>query len=87
MVPGMTERDRLIADSQRIEWLADARFGPAHRPTASNRLFCENVPQPAIPRDRLRRGLESALAMGTRLRGMLSREAGLHGGMVETAIR
>lgn len=30
MVPGMTERDRRIADMQRLEWLASARFGPAH---------------------------------------------------------
>jgi hypothetical protein len=29
MVPGMTERERLIRDTQRIEWLSDAVIGPA----------------------------------------------------------
>ena len=33
MVPGMTERERLAADAQRLEWLADARLGPL-RPRA-----------------------------------------------------
>jgi hypothetical protein len=28
MVPGMTERERLAADVQRLEWLADATLGP-----------------------------------------------------------
>lgn len=32
MVPGMTERERRIADAQRLSWLAEARIGPApHR--------------------------------------------------------
>ena len=29
MVPGMTERERLITDMQRLEWLCDAVIGPA----------------------------------------------------------
>jgi hypothetical protein len=29
MVPGMTERERLIRNTQRIEWLCDAAIGPA----------------------------------------------------------
>jgi hypothetical protein len=29
MVPGMAERDRLIGDTQRLEWLDDAVTGPA----------------------------------------------------------
>ena len=29
MVPGMTERDRLVADTQRLEWLSGAGIGPA----------------------------------------------------------
>jgi hypothetical protein len=28
MVPGMTERETLAADVQRVEWLADAALGP-----------------------------------------------------------
>ena len=29
MVPGLTERERLIADKQRLEWLSDEVIGPA----------------------------------------------------------
>jgi hypothetical protein len=29
MVPGMTERERLIRDMQRLEWLCDVALGPA----------------------------------------------------------
>ena len=32
MVPGLTERERLIADMQRLEWLCDAVIGPARSP-------------------------------------------------------
>ena len=28
MVPGMNERERIAADMQRLEWLAEARLGP-----------------------------------------------------------
>ena len=28
MVPGMAERERLAADAQRLQWLAEARLGP-----------------------------------------------------------
>ena len=31
MVPGMLERERLVADMRRAEWLADAVHGPASR--------------------------------------------------------
>lgn len=33
MVPGMTERERLIANAQRRDWLADTMVSPA-------RMFC-----------------------------------------------
>jgi len=29
MVPGITERERMITDTQRREWLGDALIGPA----------------------------------------------------------
>ena len=29
MVPGMTERERLMTEVQRLEWLCDAVIGPA----------------------------------------------------------
>ena len=31
MVPGITERERRIADAQRLAWLTEAREGPAPR--------------------------------------------------------
>jgi hypothetical protein len=40
MVPGMTKRERLAADVQRLEWLADATLGP-------RRL--SRLPRPAVP--------------------------------------
>lgn len=37
MVPGITERERLAVEQRRLEWLADARFGPAQLRPASVR--------------------------------------------------
>ena len=37
MVPGMTERERLITDMQRLEWLCDAVIGQAVLGTAPGR--------------------------------------------------
>jgi hypothetical protein len=37
MVPGMTERERLITDTLRLDWLAAARMGAGHMPHASHR--------------------------------------------------
>jgi hypothetical protein len=36
MVPGMTERERLAGDVQRLEWLADAVRGPTQLPRLSS---------------------------------------------------
>ena len=62
MVPGMTERERLADDVRRLEWLADARFGPAgimRAPTPTD--------EPAIPLGIWRRGLTAALLLGQRI--------------------
>lgn len=68
MVPGMTERDRRIADMQRLEWLADARFGPARRPVASHWQREEVVPRRVRRRDPWWRHLLAALSPGRRVR-------------------
>lgn len=41
MVPGMTERERLAGDVQRLEWLADAVRGPTRLPLSPS--------PPAVP--------------------------------------
>jgi hypothetical protein len=37
MVPGMTERERLITDAVRLDWLTDARLEPVHTANAFHR--------------------------------------------------
>jgi hypothetical protein len=44
MVPGMAERDREIANSQRLDWLADALLGTSHRCAPSLRDAGEAIP-------------------------------------------
>jgi hypothetical protein len=72
MVPGMTERERLVADVQRLEWLADATLGPGgfSRP-----------PRPAVPSGShytvplglCRRGFVLAHGLGRRIRTLRPR--------------
>jgi hypothetical protein len=66
MVPGMTERERLAADVQRLEWLADAALGP--------RRFSRPL-RPAVPSGRrhtvpldLCRGFALAHGLSRRIR-------------------
>lgn len=61
MVPGMTERERLAADVTRLDWLADARFGPANIPTPPPK-----GEKPSSPLGIWRRGLTAALLFGQR---------------------
>lgn len=63
MVPGMTERERLAADVARLEWLADARFGPA---TAPSPLTSTQTSQ--APLGSWRRGLTAVLLLSQRVR-------------------
>lgn len=69
MVPGMTERERLAADTRRLEWLADARFGP---PT----FAAPAKPNRAISLLALvRLGLAAALIFGRRVRALPGQES------------
>lgn len=70
MVPGMTERDRLVSDMQRLEWLSDAVLGPArfaHEPTPPSRDFTGNR-RPVPPLGVWLSRFLSALVPGKRLR-------------------
>ena len=63
MVPGMTERERLAADVVRLEWLAEARFGPATTPSPSSSATTSQGPLGSW-----RRGLTAALLLSQRVR-------------------
>lgn len=63
MVPGMTERERRMADVVRLEWLADAQNGPARKHVVSRRQNNpDGPPRDLLPRGRFR-GLWPALAL------------------------
>jgi hypothetical protein len=47
MVPGISERERLVADMQRLEWLADAYAGPAGNARAQRRTLASERSWPA----------------------------------------
>jgi hypothetical protein len=83
----MTERDRRIADAQRLEWLADAVVGPARMSNASNWPI-RGERNPSVRRlGCWRQRLTSAL---TRLRGVRLLEPRLGGsqpGFAEPASR
>jgi hypothetical protein len=87
MVPGMTERDRRIADVQRLEWLADAVVGPAPISNTSHWPI-RGESHPSVRRLGLwRQRLTSAL---TQLRGVRLLEPRLGGsqpGFAEPASR
>jgi hypothetical protein len=61
MVPGMTERALLCAESQRLEWLAGAVVGPARVSGAASRPLGGNGPRPAQPVASWRQSLASVL--------------------------
>lgn len=70
MVPGMTERDRLVADTQRLEWLSGAGIGPARRtyePAPPRADFSGNG-LPVLPLGVWRRGRSPAMVPGERIR-------------------
>jgi hypothetical protein len=67
MVPGMTERERLAADVRRLDWLAEARFGPV-QPAATVQLALT-----ASPLSNGRRALTAMLLLGQRIRSLPSR--------------
>ena len=63
MVPGMTERERLAADVARLEWQADARFGPQSRVADT-----PQSPRACSPLSGGRRALTAALLLGQGVR-------------------
>jgi hypothetical protein len=67
MVPGMTERERRIADMQRLAWLADATLGPT-RIGFSSAEPASPKPRFALPIALWRHGLSSARVLGQRIR-------------------
>ena len=87
MVPGMTERDRRIADAQRLEWLADAVVGPARMSNASNWPI-SGESHPSVRRLGFWRQLFfSALTQFRRIRMPEPRLGGTHPSFAEPASR
>jgi hypothetical protein len=68
MVPGMTERDRRIADMQRLAWLADATVGPTRIGFSATTPAPSPKPRWALPIALWRHGLASARVLGQRIR-------------------
>jgi hypothetical protein len=67
MVPGMTERERLAADVQRLEWLADATLGPRLL-SPPPRLSIPSGSRYAVPLGLCHRGFAIAHGLGQRIR-------------------
>lgn len=67
MVPGMTERDRLAVDVQRLEWLAESTLGPAQPPRPA-RLTVPSGSRYTIPIGLCRRGFALADNVRRRIR-------------------
>lgn len=67
MVPGMSERERLAADIQRLEWLADVTLGPGRLSQARHTGVPSGI-RYAIPLGMCRRGFEMAHGLRLRIR-------------------
>jgi hypothetical protein len=67
MVPGMTERERLAADAQRLEWLADATLRPA-RISRPARPAVPSGSRSTVPLGFCRHGCALAHGLGWRIR-------------------
>jgi hypothetical protein len=67
MVPGMTERDRLVAEVQRLEWLADATLGP-RRLSRARRPTVPSGSRYTVPLGLCRRGFALAHGLGRHIR-------------------
>ena len=67
MVPGMTERDRLAVDLRRLEWLADATFGPGQHPRPAQ-LAVPSGSRYTVPIGLCRRGLALSDTLRHRVR-------------------
>ena len=67
MVPGMSERERLAADMQRLEWLADALLGPRQL-SRPRRPAVPSGTRRTVPLDLCRRGFAMAQELNRRIR-------------------
>jgi hypothetical protein len=63
----MTERDRLAAEVNRLEWLADAALGPRQLPRRPEPPAVLSGTRYAVPLDLCRRGFATALGLGRRV--------------------
>ena len=68
MVPGMTERERLAADVQRLEWLADATLGPAQLARPPGPPAVPSGTRHSVPLGLCRRGFVLAHGVGQSIR-------------------
>ncbi len=68
MVPGMFERERLAADAQRLEWLAEASIGSARLTTPLHQDRAGSGQHAASAIDLWRRGLALSVVLGRRMR-------------------
>ena len=75
MVPGMTERERLAADMQRLEWLADATLGPTHLPRPPGPPAVPSGTRHSVPLGLCRRNVALMQGLGTCLRAIRLRSA------------
>jgi hypothetical protein len=66
MVPGMSERERLAADMQRLEWLADAMLGPG-RPSRPRGVAVPSGTRRTVPLGLCRRGFAIARDLNRRI--------------------
>jgi hypothetical protein len=64
----MVERERLAAEARRLEWLADAKLGPARLHPAATRPLPDRAQGPPLLVRLLRRGQWAAAAVGRSLR-------------------
>jgi hypothetical protein len=66
MVPGMSERERLAADMQRLEWLADVMLGPG-QPSRPREPAIPSGTRRTVLLGLCRRGFEMAQDLNRRI--------------------
>ena len=75
MVPGMAERERLAADVQRLEWLADAMLGPKHLPRPPSQPAVPSGTGHSVPLGLFRRNVAMVQDLGRSIREIRLRSA------------
>jgi hypothetical protein len=74
MVPGLSERERLATDVQRLEWLADAVLGPTRPSGGRASRFGGSAEAPPVPPPYRRNASRSHKVQSAWFRGLLRRE-------------